>query len=57
MMKKPFTHLFFLVGFNRLGLNDRRQLVRAAMYPIILMELSRDFVNNGSPKYNYFDFP
>ncbi|VDK20940.1 unnamed protein product [Taenia asiatica] len=45
-----------IAGFNRLGINDRRQLIRAAMYPIMLIELSRDFQNNGSLSYNYFDF-
>jgi len=43
-------------GFNRLGLNDRRQLIRAAMYPIMLIELSRDYQEDGPCTFNYFDF-
>nr|CDS31978.1 nuclear receptor 2DBD gamma [Hymenolepis microstoma] len=45
-----------IAGFNGLGINDRRQLIRAAMYPIMLIELSRDFQNNENASYNYFDF-
>ncbi|VDO15003.1 unnamed protein product, partial [Rodentolepis nana] len=45
-----------IAGFNGLGINDRRQLIRAAMYPIMLIELSRDFQNSGNASYNYFDF-
>ncbi|VUZ44965.1 unnamed protein product [Hymenolepis diminuta] len=45
-----------IAGFNGLGINDRRQLIRAAMYPIMLIELSRNFQNNGTVSYNYFDF-
>ncbi|VDD77213.1 unnamed protein product [Mesocestoides corti] len=64
MMRQFVSHTRMVVdfskliaGFNRLGINDRRQLIRAAMYPIMLIELSRDFQNNGSLSYNYFDFP
>ncbi|VDM33972.1 unnamed protein product [Hydatigera taeniaeformis] len=63
MMRQFVSHTRMVVdfskliaGFNRLGINDRRQLIRAAMYPIMLIELSRDFQNNGSLSYNYFDF-
>ncbi|KAM7543168.1 hypothetical protein Aperf_G00000016155 [Anoplocephala perfoliata] len=45
-----------IAGFNGLGINDRRQLIRAAMYPIMLIELSRDFQNSSTVSYNYFDF-
>ncbi|CDS37339.1 nuclear receptor 2DBD gamma [Echinococcus multilocularis] len=64
MMRQFVSHTRMVVdfskliaGFNRLGINDRRQLIRAAMYPIMLIELSRDFQNNSSLSYNYFDFP
>ncbi|VDL91072.1 unnamed protein product [Schistocephalus solidus] len=46
-------------GINRLELNDKRQLVRSAMYPLMLVTLSRDFENSGYPRYpryNYFNF-
>ncbi|TPP57451.1 Nuclear receptor 2DBD gamma [Fasciola gigantica] len=43
-------------GFNQLELSDKRQLVRKAMYPLMLLELSRDYVNGDSTQYNYFDF-
>ncbi|KAA0198729.1 Nuclear receptor 2DBD gamma [Fasciolopsis buskii] len=43
-------------GFNQLELSDKRQLVRNAMYPLMLLELSRDYVNGDSTQYNYFDF-
>ncbi|KAL7053509.1 hypothetical protein AAHC03_027062 [Spirometra sp. Aus1] len=43
-------------GINRLELNDKRQLVRSAMYPLMLVTLSRDFENGRYPRYNYFNF-
>ncbi|VDP90859.1 unnamed protein product [Echinostoma caproni] len=43
-------------GFNQLELGDKRQLVRGAMYPLMLLELSRDYVDGESTHYNYFDF-
>lgn len=45
-----------MTGFNQLELSDKRQLVRNAMYPLMLLELSRDYVNGDSTQYNYFDF-
>ncbi|VDP61235.1 unnamed protein product [Schistosoma mattheei] len=42
--------------FCYLKISDQRQLVRSAMYPIMLLELSRDYVNEDRTRYNYFDF-
>ncbi|CAH8680734.1 unnamed protein product [Schistosoma rodhaini] len=63
MMKHFETHSRFIVqfvkyipGFCYLKISDQRQLVRSAMYPIMLLELSRDYVNEDRTRYNYFDF-
>ncbi|CAH8649238.1 unnamed protein product [Heterobilharzia americana] len=63
MMKHFETHSRFIVqfvkyipGFCYLKISDQRQLVRSAMYPIMLLELSRDYMNEDGSRYNYFDF-
>ncbi|KAF8566917.1 hypothetical protein P879_02873 [Paragonimus westermani] len=63
MMQHFELHSRFIVhfvklipGFNQLVLDDRRQLVRGAMYPLMLLELSRDYVKNAELQFNYFDF-
>lgn len=54
---KFIVHFVKLIpGFNQLELSDKRQLVRGAMYPLMLLELSRDYVNSNGSYYNYFDF-
>ncbi|CAH8589751.1 unnamed protein product [Dicrocoelium dendriticum] len=54
---KFIVHFVKLIpGFNQLELGDKRQLVRGAMYPLMLLELSRDYVNSDGSQYNYFDF-
>ncbi|CAL8077410.1 unnamed protein product [Calicophoron daubneyi] len=63
MMQHFELHSRFIVhfvkhipGFNHLELSDKRQLVRSAMYPLMMLELSRDYVNGEQSHYNYFDF-
>ncbi|GAA56284.1 ATP-binding cassette sub-family F member 1 [Clonorchis sinensis] len=63
MMQNFEFHARFVVhfvklipGFDQLELGDKRQLVRGAMYPLMLLELSRDFVNGEVVHFNYFDF-
>lgn len=51
-----FFFQLLIVGFCYLKISDQRQLVRSAMYPIMLLELSRDYVNEDRTRYNYFDF-
>lgn len=43
-------------GFNQLGITVRSSLVRGAMYPVVLLLLSRDY-QPDTDEYNYFDFP
>ncbi|CAH8509177.1 unnamed protein product [Dicrocoelium dendriticum] len=43
-------------GFNQLGITARSSLVRGAMYPVVLLLLSRDY-QPDTDEYNYFDFP
>ncbi|TNN09743.1 Protein embryonic gonad [Schistosoma japonicum] len=63
MMKRFETHSRFIVqfvkyipGFCYLKISDQRQLVRSAMYPIMLLELSLDYCHEDNSRYNYFDF-
>ncbi|KAA3679217.1 uncharacterized protein DEA37_0006715 [Paragonimus westermani] len=42
-------------GFNHLGIAARSNLVRGAMYPVVLLLLSRDY-QSETDEYNYFDF-
>ncbi|KAG5442081.1 hypothetical protein CSKR_102848 [Clonorchis sinensis] len=42
-------------GFNQLGITARSNLVRGAMYPVMLLLLSRDY-HPDTDEYNYFDF-
>ncbi|KAH8855859.1 Nuclear receptor ROR-alpha B [Schistosoma japonicum] len=43
-------------GFNQLGITARSNLVREAMYSVLLLLLSRDYCPE-TDEYNYFDFP